>query len=113
MLPKMIRRPKATDTEEDLLSLQESFLASKELPSASLHTQGGPVVSRRRVQVGEKRSGDHAGGLEEEEWSDQARDVVQLHPQGECDVKCATEIHEIATLQWNDRTCMHVHAHHD
>lgn len=77
---KMIRRPKATDTEEDLLSLQESFLSSGELPSASLHTQGGPLsTSGGRVQVGEKRR-EHA------DWSRQpiehGRDVVQLLPQG-------------------------------
>ena len=76
----MIRRPKASDTEEDLLSLQESFLASGELPSASLHRVSKP--GRARVQVGEKRR-EHAGGAEEG-WSEQAagRDVVQLHPQG-------------------------------
>ena len=76
----MHSRPKATDTEEDLLSLQESFLASGELPSASLHR-----VSKlgAGVQVGEKRRELAGGG--EEEWRDQpvGRDVVQLHPQGQ------------------------------
>ena len=80
----MIRRPKATDTEEDLLSLQESFLASGELPSASLHGVSKPGSGRgARVQVGEKRR-EHAGGGEE--WRDRplaaGRDVVQLHPKG-------------------------------
>ena len=86
----MIRRPKATDTEEDLLSLQESFLASGELPSASLHRVSKLGAGRARVQVGEKRR-EHAGGGEEE-WRDQpaGRDVVQLHPKGQCHVKCAT-----------------------
>lgn len=85
----MIRRPKSTDTEEDLLSLQESFLASGELPSASLHRvskpggdQSGRAIRASRVQAGEKRR-EYAGG---EEWRDQpaGRDVVQLHhPQGQ------------------------------
>ena len=77
----MIRRPKATDTEEDLLSLQESFLASGELPSASLHSEQASA-SKKKVHVGEKRRdhGDNtstAGMLPE-------RDVVELHPQGVC-----------------------------
>jgi hypothetical protein len=76
----MIRRPKATETEEDLLSLQESFLASGEVPSASLHRVSKP---RAGVQVGEKRRELAGGG--EEEWRDQpaGRDVVQLHTQGQ------------------------------
>ena len=88
----MIRRPKATDTEEDLLSLQESFLASGELPSASLHSKRA-APSKRRVQVGEKRRdhGDDPGGagmlLE--------KDVVQLHPEGVCSV---TNLH-LCTFQ--------------
>lgn len=77
----MIRRPKATDTEEDLLSLQESFLASGELPSACLHSEQASASSKT-VQIGEKRR-DHgddtttAGMLPE-------RDVVKLHSQGVC-----------------------------
>ena len=31
-----IKRPKATDTEDDLLTLQESFLSHKEKPSVLL-----------------------------------------------------------------------------
>lgn len=64
----MLKRPKATDTEEDLLALQESFLSSRSKPSAS-------VVSR----AGEKRrqQGEEGAGSRE-------RDVVQLHavPEG-------------------------------
>ena len=55
---KMIRRPKATDTEEDLLALQESFLASGSEPAASIAD---------RVKTGEKRGG---------------RDVVQMTLEG-------------------------------
>lgn len=80
----MIRRPKATDTEEDLLSLQESFLASGELPSASLHRYGGGSASKRAVQIGEKRR-DHGDDTSTAEVQP-ARDVVQLHPKGECTV---------------------------
>ena len=83
----MIRRPKATDTEEDLLSLQESFLASGELPSASFHSEQASA-SKKKVQVGEKRR-DHGddtsttGVLLE-------RDVVKLHPQGVCTLLFST-----------------------
>ena len=65
----MLKRPKATDTEEDLLTLQESFLSSGSKPSASM-------VSR----VGEKRRQQ----LEEEGAGSRERDVVQLHtvPEG-------------------------------
>lgn len=104
----MIRRPKATDTEEDLLSLQESFLASGELPSASLHRVSKPGAGRARVQVGEKRR-EHAGGGEEE-WRDQpaGRDVVQLHPKGQCHMKCVTNLKKPFIPMY--ATCLiHVH----
>ncbi len=54
----MIKRPKPSDTEEDLLSLQESFLVSGGAPSASVSS---------RVRTGEKREG---------------RDVVQMELEG-------------------------------
>ena len=80
----MLRRPKASDTEEDLLSLQESFLASGELPSAAFFGSRQAPTAKKKVQVGEKRR-DHGG--EEEMTVDEAvleRDVVQLHPGGVC-----------------------------
>ena len=80
---EMIRRPQAGDTEEDLLSLQESFLASGELPSAAFLGSKQAPPPKKKVQVGEKRR-DHGG--EEEMAVDEAvlqeRDVVQLHPGG-------------------------------
>ena len=76
----MLRRPKATDTEEDLLTLQESFLASRELPSAFLGSQQA-TTSRKKVQVGEKR--DHGEEMAVDETVLE-RDVVQLNPQGVC-----------------------------
>ena len=83
----MIKRPKATDTEEDLLSLQEIFLTSGELPSASLHSEHGSASEKKKVQVGEKRR-DHG-----DDWSTAGmlpeKDVVTLHPQGVCTVQFA------------------------
>ena len=61
----MLKRPKATDTEEDLLALQESFLSSGNKPSASVVSRAG---EKRRQQPEEGAT----GGSRE-------RDVVQLH----------------------------------
>lgn len=85
----MIRRPKATDTEEDLLSLQESFLASGELPSASLYSQRVASSNKSKVQVGEKR--DHGEDMDMSvAGTFPGRDVVKLHPEGLCtDIDCS------------------------
>ena len=65
----MLKRPSATDTEEDLLAFQESFLASGSKPAAS-------VAARSRV--GEKRK-----QLQQEDRSEEReRDVVQLQSEG-------------------------------
>ena len=65
----MLKRPSATDTEEDLLAFQESFLASGSKPAAS-------VAARSRV--GEKRK-----QLQQEDHSEEReRDVVQLQSEG-------------------------------
>lgn len=53
------KRPKATDTEDDLLELQKQFLTSGERPSASLK-----VFSGERTGV------------------EQSRDVVSLKKEG-------------------------------
>ena len=53
----MIRRPKPTDTEEEILALQEAFLASKKQPSAA-------------VQVSKIRAGDKRGGVDEQDPDD-------------------------------------------
>ncbi len=109
----MIRRPKATETEEDLLSLQESFLASGEVPSVSLHRVSKPGAG---VQVGEKRRELAGGG--EEEWRDQpaGRDVVQLHTQGQIAQVCPhacymprTSLHAQYYMQWPGDEATRVH----
>ena len=41
----MATRPKATDTEEDLLAFQSSFLSSGERPAASLKRKAGESSS--------------------------------------------------------------------
>ena len=43
----MLRRPKASDSESDLLAFQEQFLASKEKPAVSL--VGGREGKRREL----------------------------------------------------------------
>ena len=60
------RRPKASDTEEDLLAFQDSFLSSGKRPSASL-----------KVQTGEKRK-----STEEEKANSGRRDFVVLESEG-------------------------------
>lgn len=71
----MLQRPKATDTEEDLLALQESFLASGHRPAASVvssaHAQGH-AAGRKRPQ----------GELDLETRTRRERDVVQLQLPG-------------------------------
>ena len=69
----MIRRPKATDTEDDLLAFQEKFLSSGEKPSASVDAQ-------RKVKVGSKRLQQASQGTTE--TLSQARDVVDLQMEG-------------------------------
>ena len=65
----MLKRPSATDTEEDLLAFQESFLASGSKPAAS-------VAARSRV-------GDKRKQLQQEDRSEEReRDVVQLQSEG-------------------------------
>lgn len=58
-----IKRPKATDTEDDLLALQESFLSHGEKPSVLL----------KKVKV--QNVSDSAG-------QSRGRDVVRLSDQG-------------------------------
>ena len=70
----MIRRPKATDTEEDLLKFQKTFLESNENPSAVL--QHGSDDSSG-LRVGKKRS-QYGGDVPQQ----QERDVVQLQTEG-------------------------------
>lgn len=65
----MIRRPKATETEEDLLVFQDKFLSAGEKPSVSVSKA---QVGSKRVQQGESsRSEDR-----------QERDVVNLQVEG-------------------------------
>ena len=66
----MLKRPSATDTEEDLLAFQESFLASGSKPAAS-------VAARSRV--GEKRK---QTVQQEDRSEERERDVVQLQSEG-------------------------------
>ena len=52
-----IKRPKATDTEDDLLALQESFLSGGEKPSVLLkkvRIQDPPAPERDVVRLGVK-----------------------------------------------------------
>lgn len=49
MLSETLQRPKAGETEEDLLALQEEFLKSGNLPSATLVKRNGD----RKIQVGD------------------------------------------------------------
>ena len=65
----MIRRPKATDTEEDLLAFQGSFLSSGSKPSASL-----------KVVAGEKRKKHQTFTCHQTE--EETRDVVRLENEG-------------------------------
>ena len=64
----MLRRPKPRETEEDLLALQEQFLASRDRPSANIVNTGAARIGEKRRQA--------------------ERDVVQLFPSdsecGEC-----------------------------
>ena len=69
----MIRRPKATDTEEDLLAFQEKFISSGEKPSASVDAQ-------RKVKVGSKRV--QQASQDTTETVSQARDVIDLQMEG-------------------------------
>ena len=64
----MIRRPTATDTEDDLLAFQEKFMSSGEKPSAS-------VDPHRKIKVGSKRD-QHDDSSKE--GPAQARDVVDI-----------------------------------
>ena len=48
----MLRRPKAGETEQDLLDFEERFLASGEKPSVSLAGDG--VGSKRKQAPGER-----------------------------------------------------------
>ena len=83
----MIRRPKPTDTEEDLISQQESFLASGELPSASFRSQQA-ASAKKRVQVGEKRR-DYGEDMDISVAGNlPGKDIVQLHPKGVSGVHC-------------------------
>ena len=45
------KRPSCSETEEDLLKLQEKFLASKEKPSATLYT-ASPNDKREQDPIG-------------------------------------------------------------
>lgn len=69
----MIRRPKATDTEEDLLAFQEKFFTAGEKPSASVKTDDANTETK--VQVGSKRSQDGQNVRHQ-------RDVVNLQVEG-------------------------------
>lgn len=67
----MNSRPKATDTEEDLLAFQSRFLTSGERPAASL---------KRKVQ--------------EQSSSKDAKDVVRLGDEGAhyfCTLECLSD----------------------
>ena len=48
----MLRRPKAGETEQDLLDFEKRFLASGETPSVSLAGDG--VGSKRKQAPGER-----------------------------------------------------------
>ena len=65
----MLKRPSATDTEEDLLTFQQSFLASGSKPAASV--AAGSRVGEKRKQL---QQGEHSGEGE--------RDVVRLQSEG-------------------------------
>ena len=67
----MLRRPKATDTEEDLLAFQEKFMSSGESPSAS-------VKAGDKIRAGSKRDTKHYS-----EDAVQSRDVVDIKLEGE------------------------------
>ena len=56
----MLRRPKAEDTESDLLGFQERFLASGERPSVSL---AGQSVVGKRKQRSDERDVVQLGGM--------------------------------------------------
>ena len=75
----MLRRPKATDTEEDLLAFQDKFLTTGEKPCASIKTDH--EKSERKVQVGSKRSQDGQTGSIGDS-SGYQRDVVNLQMEG-------------------------------
>ncbi len=68
----MLRRPKATDTEDDLLASQEKFLSSGESPSASVN------AGSSKIKAGSKR--DQRQYANEE--SAQSRDVVDIQLEG-------------------------------
>ena len=60
---KMFRRPKAGETEEDLLALQEKFIASSERSSVSLAEES--AGSKRKQRTADERSRDvvQLGGI--------------------------------------------------
>ncbi len=65
----MIRRPRGSETEQELLKLQEEFLSSGEKSSASLKAVAG---EKRRSQQQPLPTDDDRGG------SGSGRDVVNL-----------------------------------
>ena len=61
----MFKRPKAGDTEEDLLEFQRQFLAEKTQPSASVVSKAG---DKRKTDIPENSSAEGTS----------KRDIVQL-----------------------------------
>ena len=87
----MIRRPRPSDTEDDLLALQRDFMESESKPAAGVarHGEGGRSEDTSPLRVGEKRRKEGLEVMEEEEEEEEeeelakmSRDVVQLSAEG-------------------------------
>ena len=80
----MLRRPRATDTEEDLLVFQESFLASGGKPAVSVVSSSSGTTAK----AGEKR---RQGSTQPE------KDVVHMQTEG---MHCL-HMHRINLQEWH------------